>query len=849
MKTILAVDGNSIINRAYFGVRPLTNARGQRTEAIYGMMNMILAQIEKYSPDSVQVAFDLHAPTFRHKMYDGYKGNRKGMEEELYAQLEPAKALLKAFGYKILSLEGYEADDILGTVSAHCEKEGNRCLILTGDRDSLQLISESTGVLLVSKGETLLYDTERFHEKYGIFPGQFVDAKALMGDTSDCIPGVPGIGEKTALPLIARYGSLDGVYAALEGGTADMKAGVKTKLSENKDSAYLSQRLAQIYRSVPLSFDFSETKKEQTLYRLLSELGFSSVIARLNIEKAGTEEEHGEETEETEGTEKEALSGILCYRPCRGEELFALEGRLAVKLTEEELFVSNGKEHLCAKAEEQTLRAFFVPQRQVAVYDCKTFLHRLSKKGITGFMPWDDPMLEAYVLCSGDGDYTPRALALKYLSVDAPEEDAALTLKLTGVLEKKLEAEGVLSLYREIELPTAAVLARCEEAGFLIDKEGIENFGKLLLDCMKSGEEQIYAQAGTSFNINSPKQLAGVLYEKLNLVIPGMKKNKSGYSTNAETLEKLKPLHPIVEMILEYRQLSKLRSTYTEGLLKVADGNGRVHTQFTQTVTATGRLSSVEPNLQNIPVRTELGRELRRFFIAPAGKVLIDADYSQIELRLLAHISGDKTMIKAFKEGVDIHAVTASQVFGVPLSAVTPEMRKHAKAVNFGIVYGISAFSLADDIKVSRYEADAYIKSYFATYPGIDAYMKGEVEKAKEEGYVTTMWGRRRYIPELTAGKGMLKKFGERVAMNSPIQGSAADIIKIAMVRVDRALREAGLSAQLILQVHDELIVEADEKDAQTAAAILLHEMEHAAELSVPLTVDLHMGKSWFECK
>ena len=832
---ILVVDGNSIINRAYFGVRPLTNPKGQRTEAIYGMTNIILAQTEKYAFDCVFVAFDLPAPTFRHKMYEGYKGNRKGMEEELFCQMAPAKELLKALGYRILEKEGYEADDLLGTVSRLTEERGGECFILTGDRDSLQLISDKTKVLLVTKGETVCYDEEKFKEKYGILPTQFVDAKALMGDSSDCIPGVPGIGEKTALPLIARFGSLEGVYAHLE--DSFIKAGVRTKLSEFRESANLSKTLSEICRQVPIAPDFSEEKQSGGLYDLLKELGFSSLIARLHVQP---EELLPKEAPKADYTE----ASLAVLQEERGE--------VAVVLGEDCLYISSQKGNFrIPDPTPAELGFFFSPERSAVVQDCKSFYRWLALRGITDFEAKDDPMLMAYVLSSTDNDYRLSALVGKYLEKQLPagEPGASCLCALRDVLEKRLKEQGSLHLYQDLELPTAGVLARCEEAGFLVDKKGIADFGNTLLLQMQSEEEEIYRLAGKKLNLNSPKQLGALLFEELKLTAPGIKKTKSGYSTNAETLEKLRGTHPIISLILDYRQLSKLRSTYTEGLLKVADEKGRVHTTFTQTVTATGRLSSVEPNLQNIPVRTELGRELRRFFVAPQGKKLIDADYSQIELRLLACISGDQNMINAFQNGVDIHTVTASQVFGVPPEAVTPEMRKSAKAVNFGIVYGISAFSLSEDLGVTRAEADDYIKSYFRTYPGIERYLSETVERAKREGYVTTLSGRRRSIPELTSGKGMLKKFGERVAMNSPIQGTAADIIKKAMIRVDRALQKAKLDARLILQVHDELIVECSEKDVSAAAEILRREMEGVMQLAVPLTVELNIGDSWYECK
>ena len=830
MKTVLAVDGNSIINRAYFGVRPLTNGKGQRTEAIYGMLHIVTSACERVNADSVLAAFDLHAPTFRHRMYDGYKSGRKGMEEELRAQLQPAKDLLTALGYKVLSLEGYEADDILGTIAAKAEEEGDRCYILTGDRDSLQLISDTTNVLLAGK-ETVLYDRAAFKEKYGISPEQFVDAKALMGDSSDNIPGVPGVGEKTALPLIAQFGSLDGVYEHLD--DPSIKGGVRLKLENFKESAYLSQKLARICRSVPIELDFSPAVRAPELGEMLADLGFSTYISKWGLNKS----------------EQAAKADEVAYKDLPAAELCARKGPAAVLFEGDDLLLTNEEGSFRVSSPDAfTLTEFFAPGRDVTVSDSKSFYAGLDARGIDDFEVSDDLSLAAYVLSSTDGDYTLPGLCLRYLSESIEKENTDAVYRLRPVLLDRLKKEGSYKLYKEVELPLSKVLFNCEKTGVLIDAEGVEAFGEKLKDETEKKEKEIYALAGREFNIQSPKQLGAVLFDEMGLIVPGLKKTKSGYSTSAETLEQLR-YEPIVREVLDYRQLSKLRSTYTEGLLKVADEHRRVHTKFTQTVTATGRLSSVEPNLQNIPVRTELGRELRRFFIAPEGRVLIDADYSQIELRLLAAVAGDERLIGAFKKGADVHAITASEVFHVPLEDVTPELRKRAKAVNFGIVYGISAFSLAGDLGIPRYEADNYIKRYFATYPAVEAYLRESVASAQKDGYVTTLFGRRRYIPELTSGKGALKKFGERVAMNSPIQGTAADVIKIAMVAVDRALKKEAPDARLILQVHDELIVEAAEKDAAKAAEILRREMEGAAELPVPLTVELNVGKSWYDCK
>ncbi len=838
MKTLLAVDGNSILNRAFFGIRPLTNAAGLYTHAVWGFLNIIARAVEDVSPDAVAAAFDLRAPTFRHRAFDGYKAGRHAMPDELAVQLPWAKKVSEAMGWTVLSREGFEADDILGTLSALCEKEEEwRCFVLTGDRDSLQLISDRTTVLLAGNAETARFDRERFRSVYGVDPSQFVDVKALMGDSSDNIPGVAGIGEKTALKLISAYGSLENVFANRE--DPAVAKGVRAKLAAGEESAKLSQFLARIVRDVPLDLTpgalVTDGIRKDELLPIFRELEFTSLIKKYRLEEA----------EESPVCEVRTLAGA--------EELEkALEGapRTAVLYENGVLRASVGAGELSAPVTTDELTGLLLKLRAAGVglivFDSKALWTALD--GLPDDFAFSfDCTLAAYVLDPSEGKYTPDRLKIRYLNLSGGIAAGDL-LALADVMEPLLEERGQMKLLTDVEQPLAGVLARMEREGFRVDTAGLADFSETLEADAKKLEEAVFCEAGMEFNINSPKQLGDVLFDRL--MLPHGKKTKTGYSTNAEILEKLAPYYPIVQDILSWRQLTKLRSTYCEGLVRAADGNGRVHSSFNQTITATGRLSSTEPNLQNIPVRTELGRELRRFFLPSGeGRVLVDADYSQIELRLLAAISGDETMIEAFRNGVDIHTVTASQVFGLPVELVTSDLRKKAKAVNFGIVYGISDFSLSQDIGVSKREAADYISAYLARYPKVSAYLTDVVERAKTDGYVTTQLGRRRYIPELTSGKRTLEQFGERVAMNSPTQGAAADIIKIAMVNVEAALKKSGLDAKLILQVHDELIVDAAEKDAEAVRSLLAHEMENAVECAVPLTVSTAVGATWFDCK
>ncbi len=854
-KKLLVVDGNSILNRAFYGIRPLTTKEGIHTNAVYGMITMLKKQLDAVSPDICAIAFDRREPTFRHKAYAEYKAGRHAAPDELRMQFPYAKDCASAMGFTVLEQPGYEADDILGTLSKEAEDAGWDSYLLTGDRDALQLIGAHTTVLLATNKETVLFDTAHFIEEYGVTPAQFVDVKALMGDSSDNIPGVAGIGEKTALKLISEYTSLSALYEGLE--EKPIAKGVKAKLTADRENAFFSQMLATIVREAPLDTPFSAlpTKAEKedmsALLSLFVKLEFSALIKRLIPEHSAA----AAQTEvSTEAAEAAALPTHA--KAITGEALAALPADVlyAVTIHDGALYLSDGDTVYTCTAEEAA--AFLTaPGRPILTDDAKTLYHALHDAGLGEPDIRFDTMLAGYVLNPGESDYSPARLCVQYLGTVLPEQENADTpaaapaaacaavARLYPVLRDKIEADGMTALYNEIELPLARVLFRMEVRGFQIDTDGITAYGEGLGALCEQYMDNIYRAAGVTFNINSPKQLAEVLFDTLCLPCPSSKR-----STGAEVLEKLRPYHPIIDDILEYRQVAKLKSTYADGLLKVAGEDGRVHSCFNQAVTATGRLSSTEPNLQNIPVRTQLGRELRKYFVAKDDDhILVDADYSQIELRLLAAVSGDETMTKAFLDGTDIHAVTASQVFDVPLSFVTPEMRKRAKAVNFGIVYGIGDYSLAMDIGVTKKQAGDYIAGYMRTYPKVSAYLHDVVVTAKKNGYVTTLFGRRRYIPELSSTKKMMAAFGERVAMNSPIQGAAADIIKAAMVRLEEELSKSGLDAQLILQVHDELIVECHRDCKDEVMAILKRVMENARPLSVPLTVDVQAGQNWYD--
>lgn len=851
MKKLFVVDGNSIINRAYYGIRPLTTKDGIHTNAVYGMITMLEKQLEAVQPDICVIAFDRKEPTFRHKAYAEYKAGRHASPDELRMQFPYAKECAAAMGFTVAEQPGYEADDILGTLSAQAVDNGYEAYLLTGDRDALQLISDNITVLLATNKETVVFDRAKFIEEYGVTPEQFVDVKALMGDSSDNIPGVAGVGEKTALKLISEYHDLDALYDGLD--EKSIAKGVKAKLTADRENAFFSRMLATIVRDAPLDNAFTTLKERSALEdrpalrELFIKLEFSALIKRMNLD-CGMEglpacpvNTEGSASTPLPTTPVQTDSAALCA--CSADKPLAL----AVSKNIDALYVSDGEGLYTCPLSDKGL-AEFLSGRPFVTHDAKHLYHTLHSAGLPIPKITFDTMLAGYVINPSESDYNAPKLTVQYLDTVIPDGAheaslAAAAARLYPVLRDKVADDGMERLYYEIELPLAEVLFRMEVRGFCVDVDGLNEYGAMLGQMCEQYMENIYAAAGVCFNVNSPKQLGDVLFDTLGLPCPSAKR-----STNAEVLEKLLPYHPIISDILEYRQVAKLKSTYTDGLVKVAGEDRRIHSSFNQTVTATGRLSSTEPNLQNIPIRTELGRNLRKYFIAKdENYVLIDADYSQIELRLLAAISGDETMTEAFKNGTDIHTVTASEVFRVPKEAVTPEMRKRAKAVNFGIVYGIGDYSLAMDIGVTKKQAGEYIDSYLKTYPAVSAYLQNIVKTAKADGYVTTLYGRRRYIPELTASKKMLIAFGERVAMNSPIQGSAADIIKAAMVKLENELTSSGLDARLILQVHDELIVECHRDCMEEVKEILKRVMENTIDLSVPLTVDVQAGDNWFD--
>ena len=855
---LLALDGNSILNRAFYGIKLLTTKDGTKfTNGIYGFLNILLRLREEVSPDAVAIAFDVKAPTFRHEMYSGYKANRKGMPPELAQQMPPLKELLAAMGYKILEAPGWEADDILGTLAANCG-EGDFCYIATGDRDSLQLVRDNVNVLLAStkmgRPQSVCYDRDKIKEEYLVAPEQMIDIKALMGDSSDCIPGVAGIGQKTAQDLISRFGSIDEIYANLD--TIDIKKGVHDKLAADKDMAYLSRELGTIKTTAPVDGAYASyvpcAPDAFKVTSLLADLEMYKMIERLDLKAPEKTEKIEEEKICTDCYEQEDLKLFCNLLKKEGEAYFTFDGGVFLFKTENGVALINPE-----NADYAEFCSDFLFDREIRKYTYNSkviyafyydYREDIEINSICG-----DAMLSAYLINPSSGAYDLKRIIAEYANAELPEAEneaafyAAYLPSAFAKMNALIEEHNQKRLLEEIELPLARVLASMEREGFLVDAEGIEKFGIELQGRIEILVKEIYEEAGCEFNLNSPKQLGEALFVKMGL--PAKKKTKSGYSTNADVLEGLAADYPVVAKILEYRSLAKLKSTYCDGLLKVIGTDGRIHSSLNQTETRTGRISSTEPNLQNIPVRSELGREMRKFFRAKDGCVLIDADYSQIELRVLAHMANDKNMIDAFNNGDDIHAITASQVFDMPLMMVTPIMRSRAKAVNFGIVYGIGAFSLAKDIGVTRAEADSYIKGYLAHFSGVRQYMTDVVEDAKEKGYVETVFARRRYLPELSSSNGMMRAFGERVALNMPIQGTAADIIKIAMIRVWESLKEQCLKARLIMQVHDELIVEAPENEAKIVAGIVKKEMENAVKMRVAMQADVGMGKTWYESK
>lgn len=866
MKKLLILDSNSILNRAFYGVRYLSAKDGTPTNAIYGFLNILLKLIKEQEPDYICAAFDVKAPTFRHKQYEGYKAQRKPMPEGLAAQMPLAKDVLRAMGVTILEKEGYEADDIIGTVARLCEESEISCFIATGDKDDLQLASDKTKVILtVTKSgynETIIYDDKAVKEKYHVTPTEFIDVKALMGDPSDNIPGVKGVGEKTAMSLIEKHHSIEYIYENIDG--IGLKGAMLQKMKDGRKMAFMSKELATINRNTPIEFNAEECvfdgfENNGELYEILKRLELNSIIKKLDLSGGDNVKENEDIFKDFsyQVGDKNMISGdkVTVVLDFDGDNISSAAvgaGNNAVVLNEQDDIKELLEDDSIAKV------MFDVKEAIVKLNG------RIDIKNIS-----DDTAIAAYLVDPAKNEYTIEKLASEYFGtvIEKPEvkqlsllddvetdrsEYLAKCAVALGVLNErigdKIKENGQEKLYQEVELPLVTVLAHLEINGFLVDDNQLKEFADKLGEKIDALTNEIYMLAGEEFNINSPKQLGVILFEKLEL--KPVKKTKTGYATNADVLEKLRDKHPIVNFIMEYRQLAKLKSTYCDGLRAVVNPNThRIHSVFTQTVTVTGRLSSTEPNLQNIPTRTELGREIRKMFVAKEGYVLVDADYSQIELRVLAHIANDETMINAFRNNEDIHAVTASQVLGIPLEDVTKEQRSSAKAVNFGIVYGIGEFSLAQDLHISVKEAKAYIESYLEKYHGVRNYMESIKEQAKKDGYVKTMLNRIRYIPELKSPNYNIRQFGERVALNTPIQGTAADIIKLAMVRVDNRLINEGLKSKLILQVHDELIVEAHKDEVDKVKQILSEEMQGAMELNVPLKVDMSTGHSWYDAK
>ena len=869
---LLVVDGNSILNRAFYGIKPLTTKDGMFTNAIYGFLTMFERMKADVQPDAVAIAFDLKAKTIRHKAYDLYKANRKGMPEELHMQMAPLKELLTDLGYQLVTCEGYEADDILGTLSKKCADTGNLCVIATGDRDSLQLVNDSVSVRLAKNlNGTMMYTPEVVKEEYGVEPKKLIEIKAIQGDSSDNIPGVAGIGPKGATELIQKYDNIEYIYEHLD--DLDIKPGMKAKLEKSKDNCFMSRMLGEICLTAPIDTDLDSYKvgegDKAAAARLMAKLELFSLIKKFDLELSEDKvvEQDVQRSFKVIDADTETVDKILL----ENNEIY-VQISFEEKSTIPSLWDSHGDEsprndggsrpvHAYISTEEilykinstEEIKKILQSGKKLYTDNSKPIFAYCDREGIEAEIAFDIS-LAAYLLSPSSSSYELDRLCAEYsipvASAENGEEGLGYVHAMPALCQRLADDIHDIAndkLLYEIEIPLARVLARMENLGFAVDVDGIRAYGEQLSREVEELQRSIYEDVGYEFNINSPKQLAKALFEDLNL--PTRKKTKSGYSTNAEVLESLLPLHPVIAKILEYRTVAKLKSTYCDSLVDKVAADGRIHSSFNQTETRTGRISSTEPNLQNIPVRTERGKEFRRFFKAKDGCVLVDADYSQIELRVLAHISGDKTMQQAFTDNIDIHTVTASEVFGVPISGVTPLMRSRAKAVNFGIVYGIGAFSLSKDIGVTVREAKKYIENYLAHFSSIDSYMNEVIERAKADGYVSTLEGRRRYLPELSASNFNTRAFGERVARNAPIQGTAADIIKIAMVRVDERLKREGLEARLILQVHDELIVEAPVMESMQVAMLLQEEMENAVKLDIPLTAEASMGETWYEAK
>lgn len=878
---IVLIDGHSILNRAFYGLPDLTNSEGLHTNAVYGFLNILFRTLEEEKPEYLAVAFDVHAPTFRHQMYEAYKGTRKPMPSELREQVPLLKEVLAAMGIEIVEKPGFEADDILGTVARQCESDKMDVTIVSGDRDILQLATDRVMIRMPKtvRGKTTVetYHAAEVRERYQVDPPQIIELKALMGDASDNIPGIPGVGEKTATKIISAFGNIENAYAHVEE-IRPNKA--KESLRDHYDLAVLSKKLATIDTQAPVGCNMERARignlYTEAAYEIFRRLDFKNLLGRFEAVQNADADSLLICTE----TEKKKIHALVKQAAdCSevGMEILRDTGGEAIGLS------------LAWEGEKEPVVWYFPVSGDFSIRDLRAEVGILTEnvkkicvmdvkrmlKDMPSIRPEQvfDAGIAAYLLNPLKSSYTYDDLAKEYLQIYVPSTEeifgtskfpdlaliseklagcyagnlACAVLRVSRIMEERLEKSKMDALYREVELPLAFTLFDMEEAGIRVEAEELEAYGSRLQVRIRELEEMIWRAAGEEFNINSPKQLGVILFEKLNL--PGKRKTKSGYSTAADVLEKLAPEHPIVSDVLEYRQLTKLKSTYADGLAAFIGEDGRIHSTFNQTITATGRISSTEPNLQNIPVRMELGRMIRRVFIPEDGCVFIDADYSQIELRVLAHMSGDEKLIAAYRQAEDIHRITASEVFHVPFEEVTPLQRRNAKAVNFGIVYGISSFGLSQDLSISRKEAQQYIEKYFETYPGIKSFLDGCVEQAKERGYSVTMFGRRRPVPELKSSSFMQRSFGERVAMNAPIQGTAADIIKIAMIRVNTRLKKENLRSRLLLQVHDELLIEAPHEEAEQVQRILEEEMMHAAKLKVNLEIDMHTGKNWYEAK
>lgn len=867
---IVLIDGHSILNRAFYGLPDLTNAEGLHTNAIYGFLTIMFKILEEEKPEYLTVAFDVHAPTFRHEMYDAYKGTRKPMADELRQQVPVIKEVLGAMGIKTIEQAGLEADDLLGTISRRGEERGMEVSVISGDRDLLQLATERVKIRIpkTKQGRTEVEDyySEDVKNRYQVTPLEFVDLKALMGDTSDNIPGVPSIGEKTATKIITEYHSIENAYAHVE----ELKPPRASKaLKEHWDLAVMSKTLATIEVHADFAYDFEEARLgniyTEEAYAYFQRLQFKNLLSKFDVTApANSVEDHfrviESKTEATEIFRKAAQAdcvGVAIFKDLENVlPLFVQEagvGGIALSFSQEDILCIRCNAELSGEWLLNELEMIAEKTDRFAMFDLKAQMEFLKLQRKDNCF---DATVAAYLLNPLKSDYTYEDVAREQLDLIL-EDKTDLTTKAcyeaytayasSTKLEKRLKEDGLWSLFEEIEMPLVFTLHDMEKNGVKVEAEELKHYGDQLGDKIVELEKEIYEDANETFNINSPKQLGVVLFENMN--IPGGRKTKTGYSTAADVLEKLAPEYPIVAKILEYRQLTKLKSTYADGLAGYIQEDGRIHGKFNQTVTATGRISSTEPNLQNIPVRVELGRMIRKVFVPEEGYVFVDADYSQIELRVLAHCSGDEQLIKAYREEADIHRITASQVFHVPFDEVTDLQRRNAKAVNFGIVYGISSFGLSQDLSITRKEAAKYIEDYFHTYPGIKAFLDDAVAHAKENGYVKTLFGRRRPVPELASSNFMQRSFGERVAMNAPIQGTAADIMKIAMIGVNKRLKEQKMKSRLVLQVHDELLIETHHTEIDTVKEILREEMEQAAVLAVPLEIDMHTGNNWYEAK